>query len=577
MTRAEYDREILKAKAQIAYLLLMRNSVAPISSLPNEILSIIFLYYAKVVEVSPCGRWTQLMLVCRRWRVICLGDARLWSFVMPDRQGRFGRIPCPALPLETRLHRSAQLPLVCRFDLSRASAESLASVLSEHGQRIRALSVAGATNRLQTAFQGVSDLFSLVDLNIAWKSSSLEEHPWVVPAEFMMVNAPRLRALSLHNVELLSWPSLNDLTFLELCNYEGQDGFRPPLDDVLSLLRRSPRLTSLKLHHCWQENGVPLVAFTNASITLPNLEGIDLSGGTSCLTVLLSTLDISASASMHFALSDSGRPSILLPFLIPLRRLLARAGAPTLRSVCVEGGRDIFYAFSAHTTDDCPATLQDPRTAHLSIQVQPEHARHVHSMFSKIIRALPLEPSQAPRLILNAQLMPNEVHAKPIRTWTTIFQLLPQISQIVVGVDPGLPFLLEGLLTAVQRGARGVPGRRRRRIAKTTTLQPSSLVLQPPVYRPNFAILYQPQAVSAYESLVNWLERYKETEIAASRKSKGEAWDVIGLKVARNKFEVPDVDVQPYKARLKELTNKVGWIVQPEDEGGVAAFRELLE
>ncbi|EIM82348.1 uncharacterized protein STEHIDRAFT_149463 [Stereum hirsutum FP-91666 SS1] len=576
MTRAAYDQEILKAKAQIAHLLLMRNSMAPISSLPNETLSTIFLYYATVVEKSTSGRWTQLMLVCRRWRVICLGDARLWSFVTPDRQGRFGRIPRPALPLEVRLRRSAEIPLTCRFDLSRATAESLATVLSNHGQRIRTLSVTGATNRLQTAFQGITDLPSLVDLNIAWNGHSMRERHWVIPAEFVEANAPHLQSISLHDVEFFSWPSLNDLTSLELCNYQGQDGFRPPLEDVLSLLQRSPRLTNLKLHHCWQENGVPLVTFTNESILLPNLGMLDLSGGTSCLTVILRTLDIPASTSMHFCLSDAWLPSSLLPFLIPLRRTLARTGVPTLRSVCVEGGRDLFYAFSAHTTEDCPGTFQDPRSAHLSIQVQPEHARHVEAMFAKLIRALPLEPSQTPQLTLTAHLRPNEIYANPTRTWAAIFQLLPQTNQIVVDVDTGLPSMLEGLLTAMQRGTRGISGRRRRRIIRTTVLQPSTIILQPPVYPASLAIHYQPQVTTAYEGLVGWLEKYKETEGATGGNIKGETWDVIELKAARNKIEIPDADLEPYKSRIKELTKKVGWVIQPE-EGGVATFRELSE
>lgn len=50
----------------------------------------------------------------------------------------------------------------------------------------------------------------------------------------------------------------------------------------------------------------------------------------------------------------------------------------------------------------------------------------------------------------------------------------------------------------------------------------------------------------------------------------------MDVEAARNKIEIPDADLEPYKSRIKELTKKVGWVIQPE-EGGVATFKELSE
>ncbi|EIM82351.1 uncharacterized protein STEHIDRAFT_31631, partial [Stereum hirsutum FP-91666 SS1] len=75
---------IEKTIERLLALRAMRNTIAPISMLPDEILSIIFLYYGTIVESTATGRWTKLMVVCRRWHKVCLTHAKLWSYIVPD-------------------------------------------------------------------------------------------------------------------------------------------------------------------------------------------------------------------------------------------------------------------------------------------------------------------------------------------------------------------------------------------------------------------------------------------------------------------------------------------------------------
>ncbi|KAJ6468083.1 hypothetical protein C8R47DRAFT_915527, partial [Mycena vitilis] len=58
-----------------------RNSLAPISKLPNELLCQIFSVYATEFKELSSLKWTRLMIVCRRWHDLSIKHQYLWSFV----------------------------------------------------------------------------------------------------------------------------------------------------------------------------------------------------------------------------------------------------------------------------------------------------------------------------------------------------------------------------------------------------------------------------------------------------------------------------------------------------------------
>ncbi|KAL1699872.1 hypothetical protein EV121DRAFT_264740, partial [Schizophyllum commune] len=82
--RANLDLQIASIKDQLAALVIYRNSLADISSLPNEILGDIFLLYARDTNTLSGLRWTKLLLVCRRWTIIGLSTPALWSYIEFD-------------------------------------------------------------------------------------------------------------------------------------------------------------------------------------------------------------------------------------------------------------------------------------------------------------------------------------------------------------------------------------------------------------------------------------------------------------------------------------------------------------
>ncbi|KAI0032012.1 hypothetical protein K488DRAFT_38964, partial [Vararia minispora EC-137] len=53
----------------------------PISLIPVEVISSIFLAFAEITDTLFNLKWVPLMLVCRRWHDVAIGTHALWSFV----------------------------------------------------------------------------------------------------------------------------------------------------------------------------------------------------------------------------------------------------------------------------------------------------------------------------------------------------------------------------------------------------------------------------------------------------------------------------------------------------------------
>ncbi|KAI0043754.1 hypothetical protein FA95DRAFT_1479281, partial [Auriscalpium vulgare] len=56
----------------------INSAVAPISSLPNELLEDIFSEYARIMGSQA---WIGILLVCRRWTNVALNHGKLWTAI----------------------------------------------------------------------------------------------------------------------------------------------------------------------------------------------------------------------------------------------------------------------------------------------------------------------------------------------------------------------------------------------------------------------------------------------------------------------------------------------------------------
>ncbi|KAJ7764940.1 hypothetical protein B0H16DRAFT_1310474, partial [Mycena metata] len=65
---------------QIFVLKAKRNSMAPICTLPNELMTRILTTYAIDLNIFEL-KWAKIMYVCRHWYELALAAQSLWGFI----------------------------------------------------------------------------------------------------------------------------------------------------------------------------------------------------------------------------------------------------------------------------------------------------------------------------------------------------------------------------------------------------------------------------------------------------------------------------------------------------------------
>lgn len=520
--------------------------------LPDEILSMIFFEYGARVEAWPLGQWRRLMLVCRRWREVGLAHATLWSFVTSD--SYFLRRT--SLSLEQRLQRSAGTTLTCKFDLlgrSHYRAADLDVVLNGHGHRIGSLDLSGDPDDLQAALEETGDLPMLVELKIRCFLDNLEPQ-WTAPAQFMQLNLTHIQRLHLRGLEFSCYHVLSNLTQLHLQNDKGQDATTlPSFQDIIGIVARSPHLVKLELQSYWRENEEASNSLmVGNTITLPYLERIDVHGGRLYLTALLKTLHFPTTTIMSLNVSDAYNGLWIRDLLVPLRLILHRRGVSTLRSLAIHGAAPGYLHIFAHTDQYCEGSFARDLFgdhAFFTLVARPVNARAVRSIITKVFNMLPIQPST--NLTLGARWMILDTNYS-MKTWVTICQLLQRLKAVVGNVRANVAVIVQGITKAMERGTKGVPGRRRRRLIREAPLNPSTLRLHCQS-RWKSDPGASPETYQQYDGLIAALQEYRDAELPG--KPAGVMWDRLEFGHSEDKEKFPDL--YDNWERLKEVTRGI--------------------
>lgn len=366
----------------------------------------------------------------------------------------------------------------------------------------------------------------------------------------MECNAPHLRSLRLHEIQLPAPTVINllsDLTSLILVNQGRVTTPLPSFRDILLLLSRSSRLTTLQLDKYWHESEIEANTLTaGPAIVFPHLERLKLNGGTDYLTALLKSAVIPPTTSLEFSLHDACDALRIRKFIVPLRRLLHRPGVPTFRSLCIEGTPSVWFRLSANTSNYCTGIEDPEEVTHLKIATRPRSVRQVRNILTKLLHMLPLPTPPDCGITLNACNVIGHDDCS-METWKTIGRLLPQLKTVYIEVYDAMVIMLRGLLAAMEGGTKGVSGRRWQRIATKTPLNPSTLSL--------IATLRQYSSSKTtnkerYEALVDFLMQYRDMDTAG--KPKGNVWERIEFEPITSQ-QVFDT-VKDYLPWLAELT-----------------------
>jgi hypothetical protein len=288
----ESIRESVRALSQ------RRNELAPISSLPTEIIAdIIMLASAK--RNDPGMPWLNVAHVCRQWRDIALNKRLFWSHINFTNLTSAGAAEILArakeAPLHLKLDSEARFFGRPRWDDARYSA--FVKELQAHVSHIRHLDISiGTRHLLRTAFQHTlvaSPAPMLEHLSL----SILSVPPYEVfylPNNVFKGTTPRLFSLELQEVAI-SWtsPLLRGLKYLKVHKPNNNDMLS--ITEWLDALDEMPQLKELVLYAASPlDDGFTFLSDIKRTATLPVLTHLDLSSTAGACAIALAHLVLPA-------------------------------------------------------------------------------------------------------------------------------------------------------------------------------------------------------------------------------------------------------------------------------------------
>ncbi|KAL1727541.1 hypothetical protein EV714DRAFT_216916 [Schizophyllum commune] len=283
MRRDQLDEQIASINNQLSALKSHRNSLAGISSIPDEVLGDIFLLHARDTHTLCNARWARLMLVCRHWRAVGMATTALWSSI------EFGSyLPMQSIsPFALLLRPGAHLLNISIYDNNFDVTLRNLHLLAPSMGRIHSLHVSSTKNALADLIEVLAreKRDNIRELSL-WLCAEEDGEVLITPSTWTENIACNTRVLNLRNI-VLDWGRLRDLSTLAI----RFDTVRTPplgLCLVLDMVRLSPRLRMLCLDHCMttptgHENDL-------ATVELPYLDTLDLRGRVAICAALISRL-----------------------------------------------------------------------------------------------------------------------------------------------------------------------------------------------------------------------------------------------------------------------------------------------
>ncbi|KAI6042907.1 hypothetical protein EDC04DRAFT_3057868 [Pisolithus marmoratus] len=312
------DKEIETVTLSLCSLRFWRNSLSHVARLPPELLTAVFLEYARDWHVDNITTyanlipdWVSVSHVCRTWRHVALNCPALWAclFFVSRRW------------MDELLARSKTYPLSIYIDLSHVHPSEPVKALEKalrHMDRIQHLWIccsrsdsAAFLHRL-TAAAPILRSFRLCLTPIGYPDQQI-----TIDEDTFAGSAPSLRELRLEKCRVdWSSPILNGLTNLNLSRISTMSVLS--MDTVIRTIGRLPDLQQLRL-----EGSLPGVSAGSfdlrdiVKVPLPKLEHVTLTDSISSIVALLAHLEFPRSATVHlnciyFAAADV---TILQPFI----------------------------------------------------------------------------------------------------------------------------------------------------------------------------------------------------------------------------------------------------------------------
>ena len=253
-----------------------RNELAPISSLPTEVIGAIFsLLRVPTLDGKPDHRaWLRVAHVCHHWREIALNQPLLWSHLDFTAVSSAGAVEILARAKKVPLHLKANVPFGHWDD---ARFRNLQKELKTHASRIRHLELCIEPTQLKKTLNHL--ISPAPTLEYLFLSCQANKHGSIesiyIPNTLFDGATPRLSCLKLEHCNI-NWmsPLLRGVEHLHILSYSA-----PNLSDWLDALDEMPQLKTLNLHSSLPTSTIDPAPFdVERTVTLPSLTLLNISG-----------------------------------------------------------------------------------------------------------------------------------------------------------------------------------------------------------------------------------------------------------------------------------------------------------
>ena len=349
--RQSIDDQLESLEKTARTLKLRRNTLAPISRLPPEIIAIIFSFLSLPREIAILLTgdnkqahlaWLRVSHVCHRWREIALNQPRFWSRI------DFTTLT-PAGATEV-LSRSRMAPLELDANLSCVHwggdrVDAFGKQLSSHVSHIALLNITARSANLKTIIEQLAspapalESLSLMVDDEAYQRMGIPSNA-TIPHALFDGTAPRLSRLQLDRCDI-SWtsPLFKSLRTLEL--QVPSLIARPSLKEWLDAMEQMSQLGTLIVNHATPRAptvGTPLSEPTRV-VTHPSLTELNLTATASDCTFALAHLILPALVSIRVDVTSELASADDVRALIPhfSRHAHGPQDAEPLQSILISG------------------------------------------------------------------------------------------------------------------------------------------------------------------------------------------------------------------------------------------------
>jgi hypothetical protein len=297
------DAEIKSLEESLLALRHRRNKLAPISSLPTEIIAAIFYLLREQPDINLA---LPVAHVCHLWRQITLDHPLFWSRLDFTTVSPAGATEILARAGMVPLYLEAEVP-ANRWNKARFAA--FQKKLRTHSSHIYRLRISAEQHHLNRTLKGlISPAPTLEHLSL---SVEYYQDPWrevYVPDTLFDATTPRLSSLELYNCSI-SWksPLLKSLKHFETIRCSRI--VRPSLTEWLDALGEMPQLRNLLLHKA--SPSTSLFPFhVNRTVTLPSLARLDISDSELFCGLALAHLVLPSLTSLRLCVTVTSDPTV---------------------------------------------------------------------------------------------------------------------------------------------------------------------------------------------------------------------------------------------------------------------------